>query len=126
MHTTRRNVIAGLSSILLDCGLGCHRAKPEPVTIMFMDPESLDDRLQRQHLSEKALRQFESETGIRVKHLPATETPREQLRLIQQLIAEKDTPDVCAIDVIWSGILDGALLDLKPFSAQSSLPPSLI
>lgn len=53
---TRRDVIAGLGSILLDSCLACHRAKPEPVSIMFMDPESLDDRLQRQHSSEKALR----------------------------------------------------------------------
>ena len=48
------------------------------------------------------------------------------MRLIQELIAEKDTPDVFGMDVIWSGLVDGALLDLKPFSAQSSLPPSLI
>jgi hypothetical protein len=98
MHTTRRDLIAGLGSILLDCCLGCHGAKPEPVTIMFMDPESLDDRLQRQHLSEKALRQFESETGIRVKHLPAPETSQGQLKLIRELLGEKDTPDVLCID----------------------------
>src|ERR1700760_3368270 len=91
MLTTRRHVIAGLSSILLDCCSGCHRTNLEPVTIMFMDPESLDDRLQRQHLSEKALRQFESETGIRVKHLPAPETSQGQLRLIRELLGEKDT-----------------------------------
>ena len=110
MLATRRNVIAGLCSILFDCCSGCHRGKPEPVTILFMDPGTR--WLQRQHLSEKALRQFESETGIRVKHLPAPETAQEQLTLIQELLAEKDTPDVFGIDVIWSGILDGALLDL--------------
>jgi trehalose/maltose transport system substrate-binding protein len=128
MHTTRRDVIAGLGSILLDCCLGCHRAKPEPVTIMFMDPESLDDRLQRQHLSEKALRQFESETGIRVKHLPAPETSQGQLRLIQELLGEKDTPDVLGIDVVWPGLLDDALLDLKPFfsSELSAAEPGLV
>ena len=115
MLPTRRDVIAGLGSILLEFSSGCHRGKPEPVTIMYMDPESLDDRLQRQHLSEKALRQFESETGIKVKHLPAPETSQGQLRLIQELLAERDTPDVFGIDVIWSGLVDGALLDLKPF-----------
>ena len=60
--------------------MGCHRAKPEPVTILFMDPGTR--WLQRQHLSEKALRQFESETGIRVEHLPGPETSQEQLTLI--------------------------------------------
>jgi trehalose/maltose transport system substrate-binding protein len=113
MFTTRRNAIAGLGSILIDCCTACHRDKPEPVTILFMDPGTR--WLQRQHLAERALRQFESETGIRVKHLPAPETSQEQLMLIQELLAEKDTPDVFGIDVIWSGILDEALLDLKPF-----------
>jgi trehalose/maltose transport system substrate-binding protein len=126
MLATRRNVIAGLCSILIDCCSGCHRGKPEPVTILFMDPGTR--WLQRQQLSEKALRQFESETGIRVKHLPAPETAQEQLTLIEELLAEKDTPDVFGIDVIWSGILDGALLDLKPFfsSELSAVEPGLV
>jgi trehalose/maltose transport system substrate-binding protein len=124
----RRDVIAGLGSILLDSCLGCHRAKPEPVTIMFMDPESLDDRLRRQHLSETALRQFESETGIRVKHLPAPETSQGQLGLIRELLGEKDTPDVLSIDVVWPGLLEDALLDLKPFfrSELSAADPDLV
>ena len=128
MHTTRRDAIAGLGSILLDSCMGCHRAKPEPVTIMFMDPEALDDRLQRQRLSESALRQFESETGIRVKHLPAPETSQGQLRLIRELLGEKDAPDVLGIDVVWPGLLDDALLDLKPsFSSEiSATEPDLV
>jgi trehalose/maltose transport system substrate-binding protein len=128
MHTTRRGVIAGLGSILLDYCLGCHRAKPEPVTIMFIDPESVDEQLQRRHLSEEALRQFESETGIRVKHLPAPETSQGQLRLIRELLREKDTPDVLGIDIIWPGLLDDALLDLKPFfsSELSAAEPDLV
>ena len=128
MHTTRRDAIAGVASILLDSCLGCHRAKPEPVTIMFMDPESLDERLQRKRLSEEVLRQFESETNIRVKHLPTPETSQGQLRLIRELLGEKDTPDVLGIDVVWSGLLDDALLDLKPFfsSEISAAAPDLI
>jgi trehalose/maltose transport system substrate-binding protein len=126
MFTTRRNAIAGLGSILLNCCSGCHRDKPEPVTILFMDPGTR--WLQRKHLSEKTLRQFESETGIRVKHLPAPETAYGQLKLIRELLAEKDTPDVFGIDVTWSGILDGALLDLKPlFSLElSALEPDVV
>jgi hypothetical protein len=38
MLAIRRQVIAALCSILLDCCSGCHRDKPEPVTILFMDP----------------------------------------------------------------------------------------
>src|ERR1700733_15535025 len=37
MLATRRNVIAGLCSILIDCCSGCHRGKPEPVTILLGD-----------------------------------------------------------------------------------------
>jgi trehalose/maltose transport system substrate-binding protein len=128
MFTTRRNAIAGLGSILLDCCSGCHRGQPKPVTIMFMDPEWSHDRSQRSLLSAEALRQFESETGIRVKHLPAPETSQEQLRLIQNLLAEEDTPDVFGIDVIWPGVLDDALLDLKPFFSPelSAADPDLV
>jgi trehalose/maltose transport system substrate-binding protein len=126
MFTTRRNAIAGLGSILLDCCSGCHRGKQEPVTILFMDPGTR--WLQRQHLSEEALRQFESETGIRVRHLPAPETTYGQVQLIRELLAEPNTPDVFGIDVTWSGILDGALLDLKPlFSSElSAAGPRLV
>jgi trehalose/maltose transport system substrate-binding protein len=128
MLVTRRNVIAGLGSILLDCSFGCRRPQPEPVTIIFMDPESLDERLQRKRLSEEVLRQFESETNITVKHLPTPETSQGQLRLIRELLGEADTPDVLGIDVVWSGLLDDALLDLKPFfsSEISAAEPDLI
>jgi len=128
MFTTRRDVIAGLGSILLECCSGCHRANSEPVTIIFMDPESLDEQLQRKHLSEEVLRQFESETGIRVKHLPAPETSQGQLTLIRELLGENDTPDVLGIDVVWPGLLDDALLDLKPFfsSELSAAEPDLV
>jgi trehalose/maltose transport system substrate-binding protein len=128
MFATRRNVIAGLSSILLDVCWGCRSADPEPVTVMFMDPEWLDDRPQRRHLSEEALRQFEIETGIKVKHLPAPETSRGQLRLVQDLLVGTDPPDVFGVDVIWSGLLDDALLDLKAFfsSELSAAGPDLV
>jgi trehalose/maltose transport system substrate-binding protein len=41
---------------------------------------------------------------------------------------EKDTPDVLGIDVIWSGLLDDALLDLRPFfsSESSAADPDLV
>jgi trehalose/maltose transport system substrate-binding protein len=50
------------------------------------------------------------------------------LRLIRELLAEPDTPDVFRLDVIWSGILEGALLDLKPFfsSELSAAGPGLV
>src|SRR5438270_4389158 len=128
MLPTRRDAIAGLCSTLLEWLPGCNRAKPEPVTINYMDPEWSHDRSQRRFLSEGVLGQFEKETGIKVKHLPAPETSEGQLKLTQELLAEKDTPDVLGIDVIWSGLLDKALLDLKPFfsSEVSAADPDLV
>jgi trehalose/maltose transport system substrate-binding protein len=128
MLPTRREVIAGLCSTLLEWLPGCNRANPEPVTITYMDPEWSHDRSQRRFLSEGVLRQFEEETGIKVKHLPAPETSEGQLKLTQELLAEKDTPDVLGIDVIWSGLLDDALLDLRPlFSSElSAADPELV
>jgi hypothetical protein len=127
MLPTRRDVIAGLCSTLLEWLPGCNRAKPEPVTITYMDPEWSHDRSQRRFLSEGVLRQFEKETGIKVKHLPAPETSEGQLKLTQELLVEKDMPDVLGIDVIWSGLLDDALLDLRPFfsSEFSAADPDL-
>jgi trehalose/maltose transport system substrate-binding protein len=128
MFPTRREVIAGLCSTLLECLPGCNRAKPETVTITYMDPEWSHDRSQRRFFSEEVLRQFEKETGITVKHLPAPETSDGQLKLIRELLAEEDAPDVLGIDVIWSGLLDDALLDLRAFfsSELSVIDPDLV
>jgi len=128
MLPTRRDVVAGLCSTLLECLPGCDRANPEPVTITYMDPEWSHDRSQRRFFSEGALRQFEKETGIKVKHLPTAETSEGQLKLTQKLLAGKDMPDVLGIDVIWSVVLDDALLDLRPFfsSELSAADPDLV
>jgi trehalose/maltose transport system substrate-binding protein len=84
-----------------------------------MDPEWSHDRSRRSVLWEENLHEFEKETGITVKHLPAPETSMQQLHLIQQLIGSAGaTPDVYGIDVIWSGLLSEDLLDLKPFFAS--------
>jgi trehalose/maltose transport system substrate-binding protein len=95
---------------------GCDHSVREPVTITFMDPEWSHDRSRRSVLWEENLREFEKETGITVKHLPAPETSMQQLDLVQQLIgSERAAPDVYGIDVIWAGLLSEDLLDLKPF-----------
>jgi trehalose/maltose transport system substrate-binding protein len=99
--------------------LGCSHSARKPVTITFMDPEWSHDRSRRSVLWEETLHDFEKETGITVKHLPAPETSMQQLDLIQQLIgSEGATPDVYGIDVIWSGLLSEDLLDLRPFFAS--------
>ena len=84
-----------------------------------MDPEWSHDQSPRSRLSEANLREFEEQTGIKVKHLPGPETSQQQLALVQELLRKKGSEfDVYGIDVIWPGILDDDLLDLKPFFAQ--------
>jgi len=49
-----------------------------------------------------------------VKHLPAPETSVQQLNVMQALLGKDGSPDVVGVDVVWSGFLDGDLIDLKP------------
>jgi trehalose/maltose transport system substrate-binding protein len=101
--------------LLLSLQLGCSRASHEPVTVNFLDPEWSHDTTERSLASQAALRKFTQETGIRVNHLPAPESATDQLRLISQLLQKgTGSPDVFGIDVIWPGILQQYLLDLKP------------
>jgi trehalose/maltose transport system substrate-binding protein len=77
------------------------------------------------HLSEEFTRQ----TGIRIRHTPVPETSLNQLDVSRKLLAaEGSTPDVFGVDVIWSGVLDRDLIDLRPYFAEeiASMDPQLI
>ncbi len=94
-----------------------------------MDPEWSHDRTLRSALSEKNLQEFEKQTGIRVKHLPAPETSLQQLEVVRELVRNPGSnPDVYAIDQIWSGALAEDLLDLRPYftSEISALDSELV
>jgi trehalose/maltose transport system substrate-binding protein len=100
---------------------GCRRA-PEPVTLIFLDPEGLPDLVQGRLPTEEVLQEFTRETGIQVKHLPAPEDNREHFLLVRKLLQQGvSTPDVYGIDCIWSGALSDYLIDLKPY-LSSELP----
>lgn len=110
--------IAGLLAILLlSFAQGCSR-KPSnaPVTVTFLDIEyDTPDRLPG---LAQDLQAFTHETGIRVKRLPRPEGSLNQLAMWRELLQKGGaTPDVYGIDVIWSGIFDRYLLDLKPYFA---------
>ena len=110
--------IAGMLGIfLLSLGLACSRqSSHEPVTVTFLDVEwEAPDRLPGLALD---LRDFTRETGIQVKRLPGPDSPLGGLALWRELLQKgTGTPDVCSIDVIWSGILNQYLMDLKPYFA---------
>ena len=117
-----------LSASLFLCGVGgCRRSPVQLVTVTVLDPEwSQPDELPAAQQESDA---FTHETGILVKHLPVPETSLSQLGLWRKLLKEGGpTPDVLAIDVIWPGILDEYLIDLKPYvtTELSSQDPELV
>jgi trehalose/maltose transport system substrate-binding protein len=110
--------IVGMLAILLgSLGLGCSRQPSRaPVSLTFLDIEyDTPDRLPG---LAQDLQAFTQETGIRVKRLPRPEGSLNQLAMWRELLQKGGaTPDVYGIDVIWSGIFNQYLLDLKPYFA---------
>src|SRR5438445_6109060 len=92
---------------------GCNRPSNAPVTISFLDPEWSNLESYRSKPVREALLDFTRQTGIQVKHIPAPEDSREQLKLMRRLLGMGSAgPDVYVIDVVWPGILSKDLLDL--------------
>lgn len=103
-----------LGILLISSVLGCSRQPPhEPVALTFLDVEwEASDQLPGLG---QDLQAFTRETGIRVKRLPAPDSSLKQLALWRELLEKGDaTPDLVSIDVIWAGMLDQYLMDLKP------------
>jgi len=104
-----------LGILLLSLALGCSRqSSHEPVTVTFLDIEyDTPDRLPG---LAQDLEAFTRETGIRVRRLPRPEGSLNQLAMWKELLQKGGpTPDVYGIDVIWSGMLNQYLMDLKPY-----------
>jgi trehalose/maltose transport system substrate-binding protein len=120
-------VAGAILAALFLCGFGGCGGDSRPVTVTVLDPEwSQPDELPS---VEAESREFTKETGILVKHLPVPETSLSQLGLWRKLLQQGGpTPDVLAIDVIWPGILNEYLVDLKtPAAAElSSEDPDLV
>jgi trehalose/maltose transport system substrate-binding protein len=107
-----------LGVLLLSLCLDCSRQPPhEPITVTFLDIEwDANDRLPG---LARDLQDFTRETGVQVKRLPRPAGSLNQLALWRELLQKGSaTPDVCGIDVIWSGILSEYLMDLKPYFAE--------
>src|SRR5580700_6610242 len=109
-HTTR---VCGMLGAVVLCILGgCHSSKREPTTVSYLrlgwsQPDDLPE-------IESLLQQFTRETGIDVRDLPVPETTLDQLDLSRRLLKQADAgPDVLAVDVIWPGVLQPDLVDLR-------------
>ena len=124
------NRFAAWAVLAACCFTACQRPPKATVTISFLDPEWSGDKAKRtKELYQDPLLEFTRRTGIEVKHLPAPERTRDQLELMRRLLAQGQAgPDVYAIDIIWPGILNQSLLDLKdqfPDVVQSQDPELL-
>jgi trehalose/maltose transport system substrate-binding protein len=106
-----RPICIVLLSLLLE---GCTKPSVhEPVTLTLLEEwsnKTFSDARQQE------LQQFTRETGIRVSLLPSPDSARQRLALWKELLGTGASgPDVYGIDVIWPGMLNEYLIDLKPY-----------
>jgi trehalose/maltose transport system substrate-binding protein len=96
--------------IFLQCN--CRPSKPEPITLTYfrLGWSQPDDLPSRETLSQ----QFTRETGIHLRDLPVPEATLDQLNVSRKLLEEPGSNlDVLNIDVIWPGVLEKDLTDLR-------------
>ena len=120
------NTTGTLGIFLLALAMGaCRRTAQEPVTLSYLGWSQPDELPTSDPLAQR----FTRETGIRVKHLPVPEISLSQLDLSRKLLHEGSSgPDVLSVDVIWAGVLQEDLIDLRPYLAAElpSLEPKLV
>jgi trehalose/maltose transport system substrate-binding protein len=114
--------------VLLSLVVGdCHTSKREPIRLSYLrlgwsQPDDLPG-------TEPLSLEFTRETGIHVGDLPVPETALDQLELSRRLLKQVGSgPDVLNIDVIWPGVLETDLVDLRHDLADeiNSLEPQLL
>ena len=120
--------IAGIvGSALLASSLACSRPpQNEAVTLTFLD---IEWDMSVRPLAAEDLQTFSRATGIRVKAIPRPDGSLNQLALWRELLQKGSAgPDVLGVDVIWSGVLNQYLMDLKPFFSTdlSSESPEIL
>jgi trehalose/maltose transport system substrate-binding protein len=106
---------------------GCRQAPHDPATLSYfrLGWSQLDELPQAEPLAQ----QFTRETGIRLENLPVPENTLDQLALSRKLLEGGGPgPDVVNVDMIWSGVLEGDLIDMQPYSTTeiASINPLLV
>jgi len=116
-----------LGIFLLAVAMGaCRKPAREPVTLSYLRLgwSQPDEMPVVELLSQKFMR----ETGIRLKNVPVPENTLDQLELSRKFLESGSGPDVLGIDVIWPGVLDESLMDLRPYFAAelATMEPQLV
>ena len=123
-HSKTTSKLLGILLAAMTVG-ACNWSSREPVSLTFFRP----GWSQHDQKAERLLEQFTQETGIHVKDLPVPESTLDALNLSRKLLQQGGSgPDVLGLDVVWSGILEGDLVDLGPSSKAeiAQLRPELI
>ncbi len=120
-----RIALGGALLVLSMCA--CRQAAREPVTLSYfrLGWSQPDEMPEAGSLSQ----QFIQKTGIQLRSLPVPENTLDQMALSRQLLQQGGSgPDVLGIDLIWPGLLQEYLIDLRPYLATeiSSLEPELL
>ena len=112
-----RRTVATVLVGLLASALACSRPpRNETVTLTFLD---IEWDMTVRPLAAADLQAFTQATGIQVKAIPRPDGALNQLALWHELLEKGSAgPDVLGIDVIWSGVLNQYLMDLKPYFAE--------
>jgi trehalose/maltose transport system substrate-binding protein len=122
--TARKALGATLLALIL---CACRQTARQPVTLTYFRLGwSQPDELK---VAEPLSHQFTRKTGIQLKSLPVPENTLDQMALSRQLLQQGASgPDVLGIDLIWPGLLEDYLIDLRPYLATeiSSLEPELL
>ena len=116
LENSRMLGFAGLGILAVLAAPACKKEVKSALstTVTLVDQDWPDQQSRRRR--DEELRQFTSQTGIRVEVLPSPETAGEQLLVWRHLLDSHATvPDLYGIDVIWPVILADQLLDLKPY-----------
>lgn len=98
--------------LLLLLQWACHTSRQEPITLSYfrLGWSQPDDLPSTESLSQ----QFTRETGIQLRDLPVPEATLDQMNLSRRLLEEHGSDvDVLNIDVIWPGVLERDLVDLR-------------
>jgi len=115
----------GIVSVALFAS-SCGSPSREPVTLSYfrLGWSQPDEPPSAQSLSQRFVR----ETGIQLRNLPVPENTLDQLALSKKLLTGGSGPDVLGVDLIWSGVLAGDLIDLRAALASElpSLAPQLL
>jgi len=111
-----------LTALISACGY--HAKGPVTLSYFRLGWSQPDELSTAEPLSQKFIRT----TGIHLKNLPVPENTLDQLDLSRKVLNGSAGPDVLGIDMIWSGVLEPDLTDLRSYFATEipSLAPELL